>query len=187
VSIINELSWIDWTSLAIVAYFLIAGLFRGFVWQASRLVSIVLAWMLATLFAVDLQGLLQGIWSELEGEPAFYLAFFIVLVAALVVLSIMTMLLNRLVKQLEMGFYNHLGGGLLGIATASGLIVAVLGLLYRVLPDSSPIVAAARSSHTARVSSFIVDKAPLPPEIQVLYREPAASESTLPTEPEEDR
>lgn len=173
-SILQDLSWIDWTSLAIVAYFLVMGLFRGFLWQASRLVSLVLAYVLSSLFAASLAAFLEQHISGIEGDPSFYLAYFTIFIAVLIVLSVITILLDRVVRKLELSFYNHLGGGILGIATAAALIVAVLGILYRVVPQS-PVVAAAKASYTGKASVLIVDRTPLPPAIRALYPPASAS------------
>jgi membrane protein required for colicin V production len=176
VSILNELSWIDWTSLVIVAVFLIMGLFRGFLWQASRLASLVLAYITSSLFAAD-GARIVGDWvSGLDEQAAYYLAYFTIFVAVLIVLSLITLLLDRFVKKLELSFYNHLGGGLLGIGTAAALIIAVLGLVYRVLPQSH-MVAVARDSYTGGIARQIVERVGLPPKIQALYQTEGGEET----------
>ena len=173
-SILGELNWIDWTSLAIGAYFLVMGLFRGFLWQASRLVSFVLAYVLASLFATDVAGLVERV-TGLEDEAGYYAAYFTIFIAVIVVLSILTILLDKFVKRLELSFYNHLGGGVLGIATAAALIVGVLGLVYRILPESG-FVAEAKESRTGNISRFLVDRVGLPPAIRSLYEKRSAPE-----------
>lgn len=178
--VLNELTWIDWTSLAIVAYFLIMGLFRGFLWQASRLVSLVAAYVLASVFAADFATWLEGVVSGVEGEASYYLAYFTIFVGVLVILSVITIFLDRFIKKLELSFYNHLGGGLLGVATAAALIIGILGLVYKLLP-SATFVVEAKSSVTGDVSRYIVDRVGLPSEIRALYDDPSAPSANAPS------
>jgi len=166
--ILQHMTWIDWTSLAIVVYFLVMGLFRGFLWQASRLVSLVLAYVLAGVFGHDVADFLAKHISGIQGRPSYYIAYFSIFIAVLITLSLLTILLDRFVRKLELSFFNHVGGGLLGFATAVGLIVAVLGLLYRLLPGS-PFVVEAKGSYTGRVSRVVVQRVGLPGEIRSLY------------------
>ena len=166
---LNDLTWVDWASLTFLALFLVLGLFRGFLWQASRFVGLVIAYVAANRLCGPGADFFVDQFSGLSDETAFYLAWFAIFIGTLIVLSLLTLLLDRVIKRLELGFYDHLGGGVLGLATAAGLIVAVLGLLYKVLPEQG-FVAQARESYTGEVTRYIVDRIGLPDEISKLYR-----------------
>lgn len=172
-SFLDHLTTVDWISLGVVVLFAVLGLFRGFLWQASRLVSLVVAYVLAGVYGSNLAGVVERNISGVEGRASYYIAYFTIFVAVLILLSLLTMVLDRFIKKLELSFYDHLGGSVLGVVTAAGLIIAVLGILYRVFPSSSFVVSA-RESVTGDVSRFIVDKAGLPDTIRELYVKPTA-------------
>lgn len=173
----GALNWIDLTSLGILLVFGILGLFRGFLWQASRLLSLVLGYLLASLFAPRL-----GPWFEESlkiGDPkiAIYLAFFAVFIAVLVVLSIVTMLLQKIIRKLDLSFYDHLGGGVMGVLTGGALIVAFLGLFYWIAP-SGALATELRGSRTGRFAREIVGRITVvPAPIRRLYTAAAAEAS----------
>ncbi len=172
----GALNWIDLTSLGVLLVFGILGLFRGFLWQASRLLSLVLGYLLASLFAPRL-----GPWFEESlriGDPkiAIYLAFFAVFIAVLVVLSIVTMILQRIIRKLDLSFYDHLGGGIMGVLTGGALIVAFLGLFYWIAP-SGALASELRDSRTGRFAREVVGRITVvPAPIRRLYT--AAAEAS---------
>lgn len=163
-----ELSWIDLTSLAILLLFFVWGIFRGLLWQASRLACLALGYLLATLYAEDVARFLETRTSMVEGKVAVYVAYFTIFLAVLIILSYVTLLLERLVHKLQLSFYNRMGGGVLGIGMGGALVLLFLGCLYVITPDGT-LLEEARASHTARLSRFVVDRLPLPPDISALY------------------
>lgn len=178
VNSLDTLSWIDWAAMTVVAVFLILGLFRGFLWQASRFVSLILAFVLAGEFAEPFSDVLATRLSGVGDSASYYLAYALIFIGTVVLLSVLTKMVERLVHKMELGFYDHVGGGLLGAATAAGLIIAALGLAYRVLPDGH-FVSEARASKTHDVSRFVVERIGLPDEIQKLYMAPGLNEEDL--------
>ena len=167
---LNELSWIDFTSLGILLVFGILGLFRGFLWQASRLLSLLLGYVFASLFAEGFAAWLTVKLSIQNERIAVYLAFFLIFVGVLVLLSLLTMVLQRFIKQLELSFYDHLGGGFLGVLTGAALMVAALGIAFWAFPKTDLIVEA-RESSTGVIARKIVETFSdmIPPQISELY------------------
>ncbi|GEM_PF-2073586 len=167
---LNELSWIDFTSLGILSIFGILGLFRGFLWQASRLLSLLLGYVFASIFAEGFASWLTTKLSIQNERIAVYLAFFLIFVAVLILLSLVTMVLQRFIKQLELSFYDHLGGGLLGVLTGGALMIAALGLVFWAFPKTD-LVVEARESSTGIVARRIVGTFSdlIPPQISELY------------------
>ncbi len=167
---LNELSWIDFTSLGILLVFGILGLFRGFLWQASRLLSLLLGYVFASLFAESFAGWLTEKLSIQNERIAVYLAFFLIFVGVLVVLSLFTMVLQRFIKQLELSFYDHLGGGVLGVLTGAAIMMAALGISFWAFPNTGLIVEA-RESSTGTIARKIVETFSdvIPPQISELY------------------
>ncbi len=167
---LNELSWIDVTSLGILLVFGILGLFRGFLWQASRLLSLLLGYVFASIFAENFATWLTVKLSIKNEKIAVYLGFFLIFVGVLVVLSVLTMILQRFVKQLELSFYDHLGGGFLGVLTGAALMIAALGAAFWAFPQTS-LVVEARQSNTGIIARKVVETFSdlIPIQISELY------------------
>ncbi len=169
---LDSLGWIDLTSLVILVLFGVLGLFRGFLWQASRLASLFLGYLLASLFAEDFAAWIRVKFEMGNERVSVYLAFFVIFLAVLVVLSLLTILIHRLVKKLELSFYDHVGGGIMGVATGGAILIALLGILYFLAPEG-PLVTEARESRTGVFAREVVRRVGfIPPQITKLYALP---------------
>ncbi|MCA8971450.1 MAG: CvpA family protein [Planctomycetes bacterium] len=175
---LDALSWIDWTALTIVAVFLVLGLFRGFLWQASRILSLVFAFFVAGRFARPGGTLLETRLSGLGESAAYYLAYVLLFVLTLIVLTLLTKVAESVIQNMGLSFYDHLGGGLLGGVTAVAAILTVTGLAYRFVP-ASPLVAEVRASKTHEVARYVIERVGLPVEIQKLWFEPGLSDEDM--------
>ena len=169
---LDPISWIDLTSAAMLLVFLVLGFFRGFIWQMSRLVSLLLAWILANQFHVDLTTFFQekmGLF--VEADYATYISFFVIFIGVHVHLSVLTMVIEKFVEKLNLTFYNRLGGGVLGVAQGVGLLLAAVGLVYLVTPDESVLAKEVQTSRTGRFARVVVNQLDgfLSDDILVLY------------------
>ncbi len=175
---LDALTWIDWTALTIVATFLVLGLFRGFLWQASRIVSLVAAFFVAGRFATDAGVFLEARLSGVGSSASYYLAYVLLFVLTLIVLTMLTKVADSVIQNMGLSFYDHLGGAVLGAVTAGAVLLTVLGLAYRYLP-ASHVVAELRSSKTHEVARYVVERVGLPAKIQQLWFEPGLSDEDL--------
>lgn len=169
---LDPISWIDLTSAAMLLVFLVLGFFRGFIWQMSRLVSLLLAWILANQFHVDLTTFFQekmGLF--VEADYATYVSFFVIFIGVLILLSVLTMVIEKFVEKLNLTFYNRLGGGVLGVAQGVGLLLAAVGLVYLVTPTESVLAKEVQTSRTGRFARVVVNQLDgfLSDDILVLY------------------
>ncbi len=157
-SALEALSWVDITAVAVIAVFSILGLFKGLVWQISRIATLVGAYVLAAMYGPDL-----GSWlfhDSLQGADErlpLYVAYLTIFVGVLVVLSLLALLLNKLVERVGLTFYNRVGGGVLGVGTGALVVLLLLGLAFMFLPEDSGVVEAARSSRSADYSRRAVE------------------------------
>lgn len=169
---LDPISWIDLTSAAMLLVFLVLGFFRGFLWQMSRLVSLLLAWILANQFHVDLTSFFQNKMGLFEGtDYATYISFFVIFIGVLVLLSVLTIVLEKFVEKLHLTFYNRVGGGLLGVLQGVGLLLAAVGLIYLITPAESALAKEVGSSRTGRFARVVVKNLDgfLSDDIMVLY------------------
>ena len=147
--LIEQVGWIDLSTLVILTVFFILGLFRGLIWQLSRFLTIILGYVLAGLFAKDLEGFLVDTWPESAGF-ALLAAWFAIFIAVFIALSALAWLLTGLLKKLKMGAYDRLGGGLVGTVTGAAIVVFLLVVVFAVFGAGTGIVQAAEKSRTKR-------------------------------------
>ncbi|MBX3464183.1 MAG: CvpA family protein [Planctomycetes bacterium] len=171
---VRSLGWVDHTALAVILVFFVIGLFKGLIWQVSRIAILVLAYVAAGRFGAPL-----GAWlartpavggtappppdpaglapaAPATPETTLYLAYVLIFLVVLVAASLVAILLQRLAQKAGLGFFDRLGGGLLGVAT--GACVVLFGLfVVNMFFGGSPLAQAAGSSHALRLSRRAID------------------------------
>ncbi|MCK5942365.1 MAG: CvpA family protein [Planctomycetes bacterium] len=165
---LQALGWIDKTALGVLVVFFVLGLFKGFIWQVSRIGILVAAYFVAGRFGHDVAGLLgsapperlageAGVAPEAAtGETTLYIAYCVLFVAVLIVLSLLAMLLKKLADKAGLGFFDRLGGGVLGVAT--GALVVLFGVfVVRMFFPQSELAQAAEGSHSLRFSQRAIE------------------------------
>lgn len=156
-----SLGWVDITALAILAVFLVLGLFRGFLWQLSRIVTIVLGIHVAGRYSDDLEPRIES-WFGKEaiasGMP-HYVAYFLIFLGVLIALSLVAWLLEKVIKRTGMSFYDRVGGGLLGVGTGAAAVLALLIAVFCLFPTDGSVVKAAEGSKALAWSKVALQKA----------------------------
>ncbi|MCC7062556.1 MAG: CvpA family protein [Planctomycetes bacterium] len=162
---LQTLGWVDHTALAVVLVFCVIGLFKGLIWQVSRVAILVVAYVVAGRFGEPLGQLLArtpavggqaGAGAIDTPDTTLYLAYVLLFVAVLVVLSLLALLLQKLAAKAGLGFFDRLGGGVIGVAT--GACVVLFGLfVVHMFFQGSKIAAAAESSYSLRLSRRAID------------------------------
>jgi membrane protein required for colicin V production len=150
--LLASLGWVDLTALAILIVFLVLGLFRGFVWQISRILTLVVAYVVAGVYGETIAGSLRRMISGINEDLALYIAYFAVFVVVLIVVSVIAYFLEKLVDRTGLSFYNRIGGGVLGVVTGAALVLALLFAVFAFFGAGSGVVDAARRSHSMTVS-----------------------------------
>ncbi|MCB9878525.1 MAG: CvpA family protein [Planctomycetes bacterium] len=171
---LQALGWVDHTALAVLLVFFVLGLFKGLIWQVSRIAILVVAYVVAGRFGHDVAALLgsappapsapaaaadpnaSGVDAAQLGDTTLYLAYVLLFVVVLVLLSLLAMLIKKLADKAGLSFFDRLGGGVLGVATGACVVVAMLFLVNMFLPQS-PVAEAARSSHSLHYSQKAID------------------------------
>jgi len=151
--ILATLGWIDLTAIAVLLVFFVLGLFRGFVWQVSRIMTLVLAYVAAGMYGQNVADRIQS-WFPANAHPQLplYIAYFCVFLVVLVLVSLIAFFVEKLVNRTGLSFYNRMGGGMLGIATGACVVLAMLASIMMFLGSGSSVVQAAQSSRSMQVS-----------------------------------
>lgn len=157
-SALQALGWVDITAVAIVLVFSILGLFKGLVWQVSRIATLVVAYVLSAMYGPDVGNwIFHGSPQGADEQLPLYVAYIAIFIVVLVVLSLLALLLNKLVEKAGLTFYNRVGGGVLGVGTGALVVLLMLGIVFMFFPQGSGVVVAARSSQSAEYGRLAVD------------------------------
>jgi len=196
---LQTLEWVDQTTLGVLLVFFVLGLFKGLIWQVSRISILVAAYVVSGRYGNALAN-----WLARPGDAGapvdpsattIYLAYCLLFLAVLVVLSLLAIALQRLASKAGLGFFDRLGGGVLGLATGAGIVVFavfVVNMFFR----GSQLAYAAERSHTARLSRRLVEALGprVPPELRQVFalpplpgREPATEDGPLDAPSDEHR
>jgi membrane protein required for colicin V production len=165
---LSSIEWIDWTAIALLGVFFLLGLFKGFVWQVSRIVSLIAAWFLAGHYGVKGSELIDGWAGPSTSHPDLhlFLAYVVIFVLVVVVLSLVAWGLQKLVKETGLTFYDRVGGAVLGLGTGALGVVILLAGMYMFMPANFKIVAAAQRSQSMKFSQkalgLLGDRVPEP-------------------------
>lgn len=151
--LLATLGWVDLTALAILLVFFVLGLFRGFVWQAGRIATLLVAYAIAGLYGQPVADRIST-WfgEEAPANLPLYISYFFVFLVVLIIVSIIAHFLEKLVAKTGLTFYNRVGGGLLGIGTGACVILAMLSIIMMFFTSGSSIVQAAENSRSMTVS-----------------------------------
>lgn len=158
--LLENLSWIDLTALAVVIVFFVLGLFRGMVWQISRVATLVAAYVLSGWFGPRL-GNVTTRWFPESAAPEIpqYVAYFMIFLVALILFSLLAGIVHRFVQQSALSLYNRVGGGLLGIATGWLIVMTLLTgvqMAHGSVGFGTSIAEAAAQSRSSEVSDVVL-------------------------------
>ena len=149
----GTIAWIDWTAIIILSVFFILGLFRGFVWQASRILSLLTGFVVAGIYGESGATMVHRWYGAgpTVHPVTIYLSYVVIFLGVVVVLSLGAYFLQKLVKKSGLGFYDRVCGGFLGVATGACVMIFILSIIYMFL-DNFAIAEAARQSRSMTVS-----------------------------------
>ncbi|MFY9344228.1 MAG: CvpA family protein [Planctomycetota bacterium] len=159
---LQTLTWVDHTALGVLLVFFVIGLFKGLIWQVSRIAILVVAYVITGRFGGTVADLIAGPPAEAPpgtpppAETTIYLAYVLLFLAVLIVLSLLAMLLQKLAAKAGLGFFDRLGGGVLGVATGGCVVLFGLAVVHMFF-QGSQIAAAAGQSRSMQWSTRAID------------------------------
>lgn len=161
-----ELGWIDKTALVVLLIFFLLGLFKGLLWQVSRIGILLFSYYVAGYWGKDVAVLLAesedaaaaagqdaaaaaDVNAVVSAPPdtTLYLSYCVLFVSMIVVLSLLSMVLKQFIVKAGLGFFDRLGGGVFGVATGSLVVLFLVLVMHMVSERDSQFVRAARKSH----------------------------------------
>jgi len=176
-----SLTWVDHTALAVLLVFFVMGLFKGLIWQVSRIGILAAAYVVSCRFGNDLAALFArtpavggDATAPAPTETTLYLAYVLLFLAVLVALSLLAIVLQRLADKAGLTFFNRLGGGLVGVGTGGAVVLFVLFVVHMFFAGS-PLAEAAERSYARRYSRQALDLLGprVPDELRAVFDLPA--------------
>ncbi|MFO0983894.1 MAG: CvpA family protein [Planctomycetota bacterium] len=131
---------VDLVAIAILIFFLVRGMLKGFVTQLAGVVTFAGGLLIAKQVAPKIQPTVAS-WLGDKVTPTnhldLYVSYFVIFIAFMVIVAIIARLLRSAISSLKLGSYDRLLGAVLGLALgAFFIIVAVLGSSH-FLPDQA--------------------------------------------------
>ncbi len=183
---LQALSWVDHTALGVLLVFFVLGLFKGLIWQVSRVGILVVAYAVSGRFGRQVAAWIGPDATAADptaggsAETSLYLAYVLLFVAVLIVLSLLAMLLQKLAAKAGLSFFDRVGGGVIGVVTGAAVVLFGLFVLHMFFPDTK-VAEAAEQSHSRRWSAQAIDWLgdKVPDELRAVF-ELAPLQSPLP-------
>ena len=133
---------LDILIIAVIGFFLVRGIFRGFIREVGSLAGVILGIWLGSVFEPDFSVYLAHYFPD--GKYLALISFAVIFFAVLVFCNLISWGLKKLVKKLFLGWADTVLG--LALAVLKGVILSYFGivLLTFFVPSKSTLVADSR-------------------------------------------
>lgn len=151
---------LDLVILAVLAFFVVRGLFRGLFLEAASLAGLFLAFLLANKYYASAAPFFQR-WLNGE-EFRLVLAYGVIFLGVMFGVSIVARLIKAMLRANPLSWLEIPGGALLGLAKGLGLVLIALALLSAYAPEAKFVresrAAEYLSPATGRILARLPDK-----------------------------
>ncbi len=148
----------DLISLGFLIFFFILGIFKGFVWQVVRILTIIVGLALAKSLSPSFSNFLKDTISGLKDyDYTIYIAYFVIFVGVFVLGTLLAFMLKKVLKALRIQAYDKILGGFMGLLTGAAIIIVIVMALC-FLPDND-LRRSIENSYTAQYSAWAITKA----------------------------
>jgi membrane protein required for colicin V production len=120
------LTTLDWVVLGLIAVFALRGAFKGFVWQAVRLVALFGAVWGAGAWHGWLGGRLGSWFTFLPGQAVPLVAWIAIFIALMILGSYLAYMVRGLIRSADLSALDRTAGLVLGAATGLALCTLLL-------------------------------------------------------------
>jgi len=153
------MNWLDVVIIIVAVICAYIGFRQGIITAAFTIIGLIVGIVLAGQFADDLGETISG------GQWAYFLAFAIILIVVLVIANITGSILKKLNRFVMMGWWDSLGGMVIGFligAFAVAAILAAAGAWADSLPQNEIIESArhgmSRAIGGSAIAELLIDK-----------------------------
>jgi membrane protein required for colicin V production len=132
--LVDDVTILDWILIAVVVFYFVRGLFRGFLLELFDLLALVAGYFAARLFTAKLAYLLSQSTPVNRGLAGILVAIALFLAAAIAV-GLLGKLLRKISRAASLGWIDRSFGAILA-TLKSLLIILVLVLIFTFIPVS---------------------------------------------------
>ncbi len=126
---------IDIFIIIFISFFLIRGIFRGFVIELTSLLGLVLGYLIAISYVGMISDFILSYFPDLPASAVKIIAFSILFIATNVGLKLVAQMVTKTLKFAMLGWLNRLLGALLALLK-SVIILCIVVLIIDFLPFS---------------------------------------------------
>ncbi|HIJ36959.1 MAG TPA: CvpA family protein [Deltaproteobacteria bacterium] len=128
--------------IAVIGFFLVRGIFRGFIREVGSLAGVILGIWLGSVFETAFTGYLESYFPD--GKYLALISFAMIFFAVLVLCNLISWGLKKLVKKLFLGWADMALG--VALAVLKGVILSYFGivLLTFFIPSKSTLITDSR-------------------------------------------
>ena len=142
---------LDIIIIAVMAFLLVRGIFRGFIREVTSLGGLILGIYLASRFQPQMSDYLK---SHLPSTPYLPLiSFTIIFMGILVSCNLLGWFLKKVIKKALLGGVDRALGAGFALLKGTILVYLVLILLTFFLPGTTPLIAKSKMAHIITMSS----------------------------------
>ncbi len=159
----TNLGVVDGIALLLCLWFMVRGIFKGFVWQAAGLGALIGGLFAARTLSPKLAPSLRSTFPALSEESNLDIiaSYFLIFVAVLLVVMLLARLLKGLIDGLHLASFDRVLGGLFGLLKAGALVVIAVSFFSLFDPFQERIA----NAYTGRFADEAIQRGgPLFPE-----------------------
>ncbi|MFT5284926.1 MAG: putative membrane protein required for colicin V production [Planctomycetota bacterium] len=131
----TDLVWIDIVGLVLIGASLVLGFICGLWWQIIRLVGLMAAVLLARGLSPSLAPLLEEQIPSLGPRYASGTVWIIVFVLGLAAATLLGLLGRKLLKTMQLGLFDRIGGAVAGVITGAMIHIALVAAFCQLGPE----------------------------------------------------
>ncbi len=149
-------NWIDIVLVLVLLASILAGVIKGFAWQAVRFAFLLFGILLAKAYAAPLGVQLRPLLGSHARPPADkYLAYAIIFLVIYISSLGIAFGIRTAIDKLKLSSFDRLFGGLLGLLKGILFVYAAFLLIAVAKADDAPLAVAMRESQSSRIVSGI--------------------------------
>lgn len=126
---------LDLVIIIVTSFFLIRGLFRGFILELTIVIGIIAGYLIALNFHALCAVWLTNIFNQIPGSIAQIISFSVIFIAVNIVLRVVAGIITKTLKFAMLGWLNRLLGAVFGIIKST-LILGIIVFLINLIPFS---------------------------------------------------
>ncbi|MFQ5602792.1 MAG: CvpA family protein [bacterium] len=138
------MNYLDFIILAVVIYFTVKGLFRGFFQEVLGFLGFIFAFIVATKFMSNAAAAIQS-FMKIPPMLTTLLGFLVIFFGIVFISHILTHILQKIFRYSALGWFEKLAGGLVGFLKGA-TIMSLLSIFISMIPFGTTLIPGLKES-----------------------------------------